>query len=270
MEDFAARYFGPILLDYVGIPAEQVERVQQLEMDTFRTAENDADGSIRANAARELSSLLVNLVKRSRAELPSPDERTDSLLTFMLTEPMGDGTLMSDDEIKAALHIMCLGGAHSVKAAIGYTMKLLADRPALREQILADGQAGPNMIDELLRWNGVGGGMSFRTVAADTEIAGCPLHKGDTVCAMLTAANHDPKAAEDAGEIRFDRSTVKSFTFAFGTHRCLGINFAKMGVRVAVEEWLKRIPNFRVGNDEGNDEQTWAGVGYLALPLRWT
>jgi cytochrome P450 len=125
-------------------------------------------------------------------------------------------------------------------------------------------------VEELLRWNGVGGGMSYRRVTKQTELAGCPLEPDDVVCTVMTAANHDPRASDDADEARFDRKRVKSFTFAFGTHRCLGIHFAKMGTKVAVEEWHRRIPNYRLKESVEVIEQVWAGVGYLELPLVWT
>jgi hypothetical protein len=103
MDDFAARFFGPILLRFVGIPEEDVDSVQQLERKTFSNPERDPGGKIQTNAAHTRADYLVALVKKARAELPAQDERTDDPLTFMLTRPMGDGRLMTDEEVKAAL-----------------------------------------------------------------------------------------------------------------------------------------------------------------------
>jgi cytochrome P450 len=269
MAGFAGKYFGPIILRHAGIPDEHIDQVQQLEHDTFLTKEHDPDGKRHQHATRELPRLLKEIVAKARTDFAANGARSNSVLDYLLATSMRGGDHMSDAEICATLQILCLGGAHSVKAALGYAMKVLADNPHLRKAMYEDGAVSQKAVDELLRWNGVGFGHSFRTVADDSELSGCPLRKGDSVCTVMTAANHDPAALDDADELVFDRTHVKSLTFAVGIHRCLGINFAKMGVRVGIEEWHRRIPDYEIATREGLPEQTWAGVGYLRLPLKW-
>jgi cytochrome P450 len=103
-----------------------------------------------------------------------------------------------------------------------------------------------------------------RIVAADTEIAGCPVKEGDRVLLSFAAANRDPEAFDRPDEVLIDRAHNRHIAFGVGIHRCAGSNLARMELRVAVEEWLKRIPEFRLA--EGA-EVTWAG-GQVRGPRR--
>jgi len=70
------------------------------------------------------------------------------------------------------------------------------------------------------------------------------------------AANRDPAAFEQAGDVVLDRAHNRHVAFGTGIHRCAGSNLARMELRVAVEEWLHRIPTFRLADDA---LVTWAG-----------
>jgi cytochrome P450 len=95
-----------------------------------------------------------------------------------------------------------------------------------------------------------------RVVTADTEFKGCPMHQGDKVLMNFPAANRDPSVFDRADEVILDREVNRHVAFGSGIHRCAGSNLARMELKVAIEEWLKQIPTFRLA-DEG--EVTWAG-----------
>ncbi len=57
-------------------------------------------------------------------------------------------------------------------------------------------------------------------------------------------------------EVIFDRPVNRHVAFGAGIHRCAGANLARMELRVAIDEWLKRIPEFRL---EADTEVVWAG-----------
>jgi cytochrome P450 len=93
-------------------------------------------------------------------------------------------------------------------------------------------------------------------VTEDVEFEGCPMKAGDKVLLNFPAANRDPEVFEDADRVILDREINRHVAFGSGIHRCAGSNLARMELRVALEEWLGRIPEFRLG--EGA-EVTWAG-----------
>jgi cytochrome P450 len=82
------------------------------------------------------------------------------------------------------------------------------------------------------------------------------MHAGDKVLMAFPAANRDPAVFPDADRVVLDRAENRHVAFGVGIHRCAGSNLARMELRVALEEWLARIPEFHLA--EG-DEVTWAG-----------
>jgi cytochrome P450 len=83
-------------------------------------------------------------------------------------------------------------------------------------------------------------------VMKETEIQGCPVKPGNMVLLSFPAANRDPAVFPDADKVVLDRKQNPHAAFGLGIHRCIGSNLARMEMTVALEEWLKRIPEFRL------------------------
>jgi cytochrome P450 len=107
------------------------------------------------------------------------------------------------------------------------------------------------MSDTFIEW--VRGVLEF---ANDAQLRGCPVKEGDRVVLNFAAANRDPAAFPDADQVIIDRAINRHVAFGAGIHRCAGSNLARMELLVALEEWLARMPTFRL--EEGGDV-TWAG-----------
>ena len=80
------------------------------------------------------------------------------------------------------------------------------------------------------------------------------VQAGQMVLLSFPAANRDPAMFADADKVIIDRKENRHAAFGLGIHRCVGSNLARMEMTVAVEEWLKRIPEFRL--EAG--EVTWS------------
>jgi hypothetical protein len=85
-----------------------------------------------------------------------------------------------------------------------------------------------------------------RLVAKDYEFKGCQLHEGDWLLLPFPAANRDPAFFADADEVLIDRAENRHAAFGLGIHRCIGSNLARMELRVALEEWMTRYPDFEL------------------------
>ena len=122
----------------------------------------------------------------------------------------------------------------------------------------------PTAIEEFLRaFSPV---TMAREVAKDTEIAGCPFKSGEMVLLSFPAANRDPTMFPDADKVLIDRKENRHAAFGLGIHRCVGSNLARMEMTVAVEEFLKRVPEFSLAG-----QVTWSEGsvrGPRTLPLR--
>ena len=106
-----------------------------------------------------------------------------------------------------------------------------------------------------------------RRVVVDTEYEGCPIKAGERVLMNFPGANRDPEVFPDADKVILDRQQNRHLAFGAGIHRCAGSNLARMELRVAIEEWLRQIPEFEIAEA---DKVTWAGGqvrGPRTLPI---
>ena len=87
-----------------------------------------------------------------------------------------------------------------------------------------------------------------RMVAKDVDFHGCPMKQDDWVLLPFPAANRDPEVFERADEVVIDRLENRHAAFGLGIHRCLGSNLARLELRVAIEEFLARIPDFELAD----------------------
>ena len=106
-----------------------------------------------------------------------------------------------------------------------------------------------------------------RMVAKDHDFHGCPMKKDDWVLLPFPAANRDPKQFEDAEDsFIIDRQENRHAAFGLGIHRCLGSNLARLELKIAIEEFVKRFRDFELAGDT-----TWS-VGQIrgprVMPLR--
>ena len=94
------------------------------------------------------------------------------------------------------------------------------------------------------------------------------MKEGDWLLLPFPAANRDPAAFPNADEVLIDRVENRHAAFGLGIHRCLGSNLARMELRVAIEEWLKRYPDFELTDPAA---VTWSGGqvrGPRSIPVR--
>jgi len=180
-------------------------------------------------------------------------EPGDDLLSYLVSERV-DGEPV-DDAIVLGMGILTLiAGIDTTWSAIGSSLWHLATHEDDAARLAAEPELMTTAVEELLRaYSPV---TMARVVTTDTEVAGCPMRAGDKVLMSYPAANRDPAAFERADEVILDRAANRHVAFGSGIHRCAGSNLARMELRVALEEWLRAIPSFRL---DATREVTWAG-----------
>jgi cytochrome P450 len=95
------------------------------------------------------------------------------------------------------------------------------------------------------------------------------LKKGDMVYALVSGANRDPRHWDRADEFVVDRKKNNHFGFASGPHRCLGMHLARREMAIAVDEWLKVVPDFELVSADQLERGGGAMMALDKLPLRW-
>ena len=143
-----------------------------------------------------------------------------------------------------SLRLLLIAGIDTTWSAIGSSLWHLARVPADRERLVAEPELMPLAVEELLRaYSPV---TMAREVMKETTISGCPVKPGNMVLLSFPAANRDPAMFPDADKVVIDRKENRHAAFGLGIHRCVGSNLARMEMTVAIEEWLKRIPDFKL------------------------
>ena len=134
--------------------------------------------------------------------------------------------------------------------------------------MVADHDLIPTAIEELLR--AYAPVTMARFVAKDLDFHGHQLKVGEWVLLPFPAANRDPAAFDRPDEVVIDRAENRHAAFGLGIHRCLGSNLARLELRVALEEFLARVPEFELADPTGNDVVWSVGQvrGPRVLPLR--
>src|ERR1700746_2092421 len=140
--------------------------------------------------------------------------------------------------------LLLIAGIDTTWSAIGASLWHLAKTPSDRERLIAGPELMPIAIGELL---GAYSPVTMaREVMKETTISGCPVKPGNMVLLSFPAANRDPTVFPDADKVVLDRKENRHAAFGLGIHRCVGSNLARMEMTVALQEWLKRIPDFRL------------------------
>jgi len=187
------------------------------------------------------------------------DDATDALLRTEV-----NGKRLSDDEITAILRNWVAG--HGTTAdALGIVVMHLAQDRVLQEQLRQDMALIPAAIEEILRLDGPLVA-NRRTTTRDVEIQGRTIPADATVTLMWIAANRDPDVFKDPDTVKLDRATGASLVWGQGIHLCLGASMARMEMRTAVEELLKRTSSFTLDLPQPV-RKTYPGNGFGSLQL---
>jgi cytochrome P450 len=169
---------------------------------------------------------------------------TDDLISTMMKARDRNGQPLSDDHVLGSLRLLLIAGIDTTWSAIGSSLWHLAKTPADRERLVREPELMPIAVEELLRaYSPV---TMAREVMKETVISGCPVKSGNMVLLSFPAANRDPAMFPDADKVVIDRKENRHAAFGLGIHRCVGSNLARMEMTVAIEQWLKRIPDFRL------------------------
>jgi cytochrome P450 len=233
-----------VIASILGVPTALSDTFTGWVRDVLEFAD---DPDRRARGIHGLITFFVDEVARRQTE-PGDDLLSDLLHTEVEGQPVDQRVVLG----VAAL--VLIAGVDTTWSAIGSSLWHLATHPNDRRRLATDPEAMPLAIEELLRaYSPV---TMARVVTEDIEFGGCPMRAGDKVLMNFPAANRDPEAFEDPGRVMLDRQLNRHVAFGSGIHRCAGSNLARMELRVALESWLARIPEFELADGA---EVTWAG-----------
>src|SRR3984893_18035707 len=248
--DAAARYTKHIpvraIAHMLGIPEKDSDLFIKWIHEILELGIKDDD--IMMRAVHEMTAYFAGHIEQRKAH------PTDDLISTLMNARDKNGQPLSDGHVLGSLRLLLIAGIDTTWSAIGASLWHLAKTPADRDRLIAEPELMPTAIEELLRaYSPV---TMAREVVKETVISGWPATPGNMVLLSFPAANRDPAMFPNADRVVIDRKENRHAAFGLGIHRCVGSNLARMEMTVAIEECVKRIPDFRL---DPAGQVTWSG-----------
>jgi cytochrome P450 len=199
-----------------------------------------------------------------RKDNPSDDLMTE-LLTATFVDVTGTERTLTREEVLGYVGLLAGAGNETTTRLIGWAGKVLAEHPDQRAELVHESALIPNAVEELLRYEAPSP-VQARYVAADVEWHGRRVSEGSALLLINGAANRDERAFRDPDQFDIHRK-VTHLTFGYGIHFCLGSHLARLEGRVAIEEVLKRFPEWEVDWDNAERAHTSTVRGWDKLPV---
>ena len=253
--DFARVYPVRIFMDLMGFPKSMFEQFLAWEWDILHS--NDPE-----KIQSSMRGILAYLRSFIREKEQSPDEN----LTSAIVHGKIEGREPTDDEKIGMVWFLWLGGLDTVAASIAHMFRRMGRQPELQQQLRANPEIIPTAVEEFLRSHPVVN--STRHAKLDFEWHGQLIRKGDHVQCLNAAGNFDPARFAAPENLDLTRKPNRHFTFIAGVHICLGAPLARREIRILLEEWFRRMPDFQI--KPGTDTRVYPGLLSIRhLHIQW-
>jgi cytochrome P450 len=262
ISEFAHPLPSFLFLELMGWPASDEPQISDWT-DRVLTGEPGASDEenlmIRMVAAMEVIRYFVELIE-ARKVTPA-----DDFATFLLNSKF-QGRPLENEEMINTLFILMLGGLHTVRGTLGYSMLEMARQPEIRQRLLDDPSLIPSAVEEFLRFEApVSTG---RTVIKPFKLHDVEFQPGDRVLLSNPSACRDPREFPNPHDVVVDRPANRHLAFSAGPHRCIGSHLARIELKVALEELLRRIPDFSLDPDNPPKMHHGQVRGFESLHLK--
>ncbi len=265
--DFVADFAGRIPMDVVsemlGVPECDRDELRAWS-DTILHREAGVRGVPPEGVAASgrLLGYFVNVVAERR-RWPGAD------LASALCAAEIDGERLSDKDIIAFLYLMIIAGNETTTKLLANAVYWLQKHPAARKEVRESPALVPLWVEETLRFDNSTQLMA-RTVAQDFAYRGHAMERGQKVLLLIGSANRDERVFPNPDLFDLHRDTSQHLSFGRGTHFCLGAALARLEARVALEEVLRRIPDYEIDEARAVRVHSTNVRGFAALPMRFS
>ena len=200
-----------------------------------------------------------------RVDHPSDDLMT-ALLNAEFDDEAGVTRRLTRDEVLTYTQVLAGAGNETTGRLIGWLGKVLGEHPDQRREVAADPSLIPNTVEETLRFQPTGPHLA-RYVARDVELYGTTVPAGSAILLLVGSANRDERRYDDPDRFDVHRDNSQHLTFGYGLHFCLGAALARLEGRVALDEVLKRFPDWEIDYENARVAPTSTMRGWDAMPV---
>ncbi len=254
--DFAQHLPIEIFMSIVDVPA--TDRKQLLQW---------ADGMVRPEQHEDVHKTIGQIFAYSAARIAERRAHPGDDLISKLTRAEVEGRPLTENEIVGMVSLILIGGMDTVVSAMSFAAHFLARSPRHRQQLIEKPELIPKAVDELLRRFPIVN--QGRYVLQDFVYKGIQLKEGDMIVLPTTLHGLDERKFPNPLEVDFNRPTPIHSTFGNGPHRCPGSNLGRTEIKVFLQEWLARIPDFEVQPGAKVGMSSGVNGTIYELPLRW-
>jgi cytochrome P450 len=266
--ELSAAYARPFTLlvvaDLLGVPAEHHETFRGWMGGDQRNVGNPEGEHGGDQVFANLHPYFTRYIEERRA---SP---RDDVLSRLANARFPDGELPEVADVVRIATILFAAGQETTARLLLAGMRVLAEQPALAEELRSDAEGIPGFVEECLRLEGpIKSG--FRLALHDTKIGGVDVPAGTIVMALVAAANRDPRVFENPDRFDPKRPNVRrNIAFGHGEHFCPGASLARTEARISFERLLARLDDFRLIDPSTlSYAETFIILGLNKLPLRF-
>lgn len=245
-----------LFLKLAGMPTNRLAEFRELAL---QAASATVEPETRAKTFQHIAGILAETI------MARQEKREDDLVSRLLDAKL-DGRNPTFQEMLGYSIALFLGGLETVVNALSFGVRHLARDQELQAKLRADHGLLPGAIEELLRLYGIAS--TVRQVMRDEVCHGVQFKKGDTVSLLLPAANYDDAAFPNPEQFILGRKEQHQ-TFNTGPHRCVGLNLARLEMKVFYQEWLRRVPPFRLDPEKKPRFLGGFNLAIASLPLVW-
>jgi cytochrome P450 len=260
VQDLGAQMPMRVISMLLGIPEADQEAVRDRADENIRTE----PGKPRDYSVQTVTGEAFAEYIDWRLDHPSDDLMTE-LINAEFEDESGCTRTLTTQEILVYVNLLSSAGNETTNRLIGWIGKLLSDHPDQRRALVANPAAIPNAIEEILRYEPPAPHIA-RYLDQDVELYGRVVPEGSAVLFLVGAANRDDRRFPDGDRFDIHRTIGHHLTFVYGAHYCLGAALARLEGRVALEELLKRFPDWEVDLEHAKLASTSTVRGWETLP----
>ncbi len=264
IQDFGRWIPMDVISHLLGIPHEDRRQINQWADDSLSRDENGGFTERGINAIGKTMEYMGKVLADRKAN-PCGDFLSE-LAHADLTLEDGSTRPFSEDESTMFMLLLASAGNETVARLLSNAGVLFAKHPDQRQKLRDDPSLIPRAIEELLRFEPPSP-IQFRRVTKDIEMHGVTMKAGDNVALLTAAANRDDRQWENPEEFNIERAPKRHVGLGYGTHTCLGASLARLESKIALEEVLKRIPDWDVESDKLVRVRTSTVRGYSHVPI---
>lgn len=240
--DFCARIPVYTITTAIGLDGDEALRFRHAYLNSTSSSRK-VTMEDRIRNAKTVEDTLLGLIASRRAE--PRDDLISFLLRSRLMMPGEEPRPLADREIMTHAKLVMVAGGGTSWRQMGITLFALLTHRDQLEDVKADRSLLPDAIEEGLRWNPTAP-YFYRMVMADTQFYEHEIPAGSVLELGLGPANRDPERWDRPDEYDIHREKLTNMAFGLGTHRCLGMNVARVEIETGINALLDTFPDLRL------------------------